>query len=123
MTISQFDPYVIETWVDCGLSVAIPERTATGDQESRASRFLKAFSVKSVLKASVVATGMVLTSLSFVTSSSAVADALKVTEALEYYEPTADEVPPGRWPKLVAMLRANAELPADDTNGDPAPLG
>jgi hypothetical protein len=121
MTIVQFDPYVIETWLDHGVAIAVPEAIQE-EQPPKPGRFARAFSVRSVVSASVVVVGMALTNLAFDSSGFGVSDVVRVTESAQY-EAADDDVPSGRWMKLVALLRDSAQLPADDTRGDPDPLG
>ena len=124
MTAVQFDRYVPETWLDHGLFTPVPseDRDAAVGRVSPRPKKSAALRIRTVLSASVVAVGMALTSLPFVSSSSVVAEAVEVTEAADSAYDSANDVPLGRWGELVALLRSTPELPADDTSGDPKPL-
>ncbi len=126
MTIVLCDPYIIDTWLDRGVSVPVTTdgHTSSKDEDRPAPPwYAKAFKVRSVVNASVFAVGIALTNVTFVSTGFGVADVIKVTESVAQYEPAFDEVPSGRWSALVALLRESTELPADDSRGDPDPLG
>ncbi|SRR6266699_4233240 len=125
MTTIQFDRYVPESWLDQGLSIAVPledDDAASGGASPRPKKG-PTLRMRTALSASVIAIGMALTSLPFVAPSFGVIETVEVTEPTggEYYS-AADEVKPGRWGELVALLRSTPELAADDTSGDPKPL-
>lgn len=115
----EFDRYVPETWLDQGIAIAVEVTDAmtavVAPLQKAKARLIPAAS------AAVVAVGVALSNLPFITASG-VGDPVQVTEpAPSQYG--ADDVPPAHWGKLVALLRNTKALPADDTSGDPAPLG
>lgn len=113
-----FDPYVLETWSENGLIVAVPVH-----QDKKKERPVPATKFRSVVTASVLAIGMALTSLSFVPGEVAIGGLVKSdTNGNRAGRGVDEEVAPGYWPKLVALVRNAPSLPDEDTANDPAPL-
>jgi hypothetical protein len=116
----EFDPYVPETWLEKGVTVVVAPTMEFVSKPMKAARSM----LRWTATAAIMGVGMALTDVPFAATDFGVASVVQVTEpAGLQYDGDADDVPAGHWNKLVSLLRSTPELPADDTSGDPLPLG